>query len=103
MRTDKLIESRTAWTLSQLQQSRNSRMEKRTRRCSDPVQCVWATLRQIDAKNGRDQGFLPCWLEPPAKESRRPVSSSMNDNASSQSDNRWPVKQDLPDLPLCWT
>src|SRR5438105_1465123 len=102
MRTDSLIESRPAWALSQLQPSRNSRMETRTGRCSDAVQCVWATLRQIDMKNGRDQGFVACWVEPPAQESRRPASSSMKDDASGQSSHRWPASQDLSDRPLSW-
>jgi hypothetical protein len=54
IRTHNVIESCTAWTLSQLQPSGNSGMEERTRRCTDPLQCVWATLCQIDAEIGRE-------------------------------------------------
>lgn len=77
--TDAFTEGCTARAVSQLQQSRNSGMEKRAGRCSNPLQCLWATLRQVDTENGRRQGYPPCWLELTAKESRRPVASPMND------------------------
>jgi hypothetical protein len=61
-------------------------MEKRTRRGSDALQRVWAALCQIDAENGREQGFLPGRLEPTAKESRHSVSSPIDDICSVQRD-----------------
>lgn len=52
-KTDQSIESCAAWSLSQLQPSGNSRMEERSRRRSNPLQCVRTTLRQVDPENGR--------------------------------------------------
>ena len=79
MIADSFIESCTTWALSQLQPSRNSRMEEGTRWCSDTLQCLWTALCQTDTQNGRQQSFLPRRLEPEAKESRPSVPPPMND------------------------